>query len=385
MIKVSKKVKVLYFVDRMLRGGIQSLVIDWVSRFDKEKIHVDFLLLDDGKKYELEETLKELGCEVYKLEGMWLRKPLDYIKYNKLLDDFFSKHNDYKVVHLHSTSKNYPVLKYAKKYNIPIRISHSHNIDFQTNNPLKKIIGNCLKPLLIKYSTDFYACSKIAGEWLFGKKIVNTEQFKIIHNAIDYKKFQYNESIRKKIREELNLNENTIVLGNVARFEKQKNHEFLVDIFYEYQKKHKEAKLLLIGTGSLENVIKEKTKNLNIQDKVIFAGFKTNVNEYMQAMDYFVFPSLFEGLGLVLIEAQASGLQCFTSKDVVPNEVKASESLEFIPLSLTAKEWSDIINTKSVKRHNNLEEIKKNGYFIEDVVNLLSQTYLKGELQDDKK
>ena len=319
-----------------------------------------------------------MGCKVYKLNGMWVRKPCDYIKYNKMLDDFFSKHNDYKVLHLHSTSKNYPVLKYAKKYTIPIRISHSHNIDFQTNNLLKKFVGNCFKPLLIKYSTDFCACSKIAGEWLFGKKITNSNKFKVIHNAVDYKKFEYSEAKRKLIRKELGILENTIVLGNVARFEKQKNHEFLIDIFYEYQKENPDSKLLLIGIGSLEDKIKAKVKELGIENKVIFLGFKQNVDEYMQAMDYFIFPSLFEGLGLVLIEAQASGIQCFTSKDVVPLDVKVSEAIEFIPLTSSAKEWSNLIMQKEKKRVNNFNSIKEAGYFIEDVVEELKEIYVRG-------
>lgn len=374
-----KKIKVLYFVDRMRRGGIQSLVLDWAARFDKNKIQIDFLLLDDGNRYELEDTLKELGCNVYKLEGVWIKNLLDFFKYGKKLDDFFKKHNDYKVVHLHSSSKNYQVLKYAKKYDIPMRISHSHNIDFQTTNPLKKFIGNLLKKSLVKYSTNYFACSKIAGEWLFGKKITTSKKFKVIHNAVDYKKFAYNEETRKKIRTELNINENSIVLGNVARFERQKNHEFLIDIFFEYQKNNKNAKLLLIGTGTLETLIREKVRKLRIEDKVIFAGFKNNVNEYMQAMDYFIFPSLFEGLGLVLIEAQVSGMPCFTSKDVVPYEVKVSDSLEFLPLSSSAKRWCDNINAKSRNRSDNLLSIKKNGYFVEDVIKELEKKYLSGE------
>lgn len=374
---MNDKVKVLYFVDRMLRGGIQSLVIDWISRFDKSKIQVDFLLLDDGNQYELEDTLKKLGCNVYKLEGIWIRKPIDYIKYNKMLNEFFSNHGDYKVVHLHSTSKNYLVLKYAKKYNIPIRIAHSHNIDFQTKNIFKKIFGNLLKPLLIKYSTDYFACSQLAGEWMFGKKITNSSKFQVIHNAIDYEKFQYNEFIRNKIRNELNIDDETIIIGNVARFETQKNHNFLIDIFYEYQKEVKKTKLLLIGTGTLENKIKEKVKILKLEDKVIFAGFKTNVNEYMQAMDFFVFPSLFEGLGLVLIEAQASGIKCFASKIVVPSEVRISKSLKFISLSEDALKWSRTIKETRNSRENNYDNIKKNGYLIDDVVGELEKKYMR--------
>ena len=151
-------VKVLYFVDRMLKGGIQSLVIEIVKNINKEKVQIDFLLLDDGKEYELENTLKDLGCKIYKLNGIWINTSLDFFKYKKALDNFFKEHNDYDVVHMHSSSKNYMVLKKAKKYGIPVRIAHSHNIDFQTKNQIKKIVGNIFKIYLKKYSTDYFAC-----------------------------------------------------------------------------------------------------------------------------------------------------------------------------------------------------------------------------------
>lgn len=374
-----KKIKVLYFVDRMLRGGIQSLVIDWVSRFDKEKIQVDFLLLDDGNKYELEDTLEELGCKVYKLHGIWIRTPFDYIKYHNKANDFFKKHNDYNVVHLHSSSKNYPILKYAKKYNVPIRIAHSHNVDFQTTSKLKKIAGNIFKIQLRKYSTDYFACSYLAGEWLFGKKITQSDKFKVIHNAVDYEKFKFNKNIRNKLRKELNVSDNTILLGNVARFEKQKNHSFLIDVFYQYQKKIDDSMLLLIGTGTLEKEIAEKVRKLNIENKVIFLGFKNNVNEYMNAIDYFVFPSLFEGLGLVLIEAQANGIPCFTSNNVVPSEVKITDYLKFIELNNNAEEWSNQIIETSTKRIDTYNQIKNHLYLIEDVIKILQEKYISGE------
>ncbi len=371
------KVKVLYFVDRMLRGGIQSLIIDWIPRFDKNKIQVDVLLLDDGKEYELERTLKEMGCNVYKLNGIWIKKPSDYFKYKKSIDEFYKKNHDYDVVHLHSSSKNFLVLKYAKKYGIKKRISHSHNIGFQTKNILKKLIGNILKYPLKKYSTDFYGCSEIAGKWMFGKKIVKSEKFFIIHNAVDYKKFEFDLLKRKEIRNKLKINDEEIVIGNVGRFSPQKNHTFLIGIFYEILKINPNCKLLLIGTGDLEEDLKKKAKELGIKDKVIFAGFKNNVNEYLNVMDYFVFPSLYEGLGLVLIEAQANGLQCFTSSGVVPKEAQVSNSLYYISLNENEKEWAQKILKHNKDRKNNYKEIKEKGYIIDDVIETLTTEYMK--------
>ncbi len=370
-------VKVLYFVDRMLKGGIQSLVIEIVKNINKEKVQIDFLLLDDGKEYELENTLKDLGCKIYKLNGIWINTPLDFLKYKKALDKFFKVHNDYDVVHMHSSSKNYMVLKKAKKYGIPVRIAHSHNIDFQTKNPIKKFIGNILKIYLKKYSTDYFACSKIAGEWLFGKKIVNSDKFHVIHNAIDYDKFKFSEEKRNEIRKKFDIKDDELVIGHVGRFSEQKNHEFLIDIFNEIYKKNNNYKLLLIGTGDKEALIKEKVKNLNLEKRVIFLGFKEEVSDYYNAMDLFVFPSKFEGLGITLIEAQANGLTCFTSKDVVPAEVKLSSNLYFIELSKTAEEWAEEVLGKYISRINTFEDFKNNKYFIEDTVKLLEDFYCR--------
>lgn len=376
MIKVkTEPVKVLYFVDRMLRGGIQSLVIDWVSRFNKNKIHVDFLLLDDGKEYELEQTLKELGCTVYKLKGIWVKTPIDFIKYKCAVKNFFKEHHDYKVVHMHSSSKNYMILKYAKKYDIPIRIAHSHNIDFQTKNPLKKLIGNLFKKPLIKYATDYFACSKIAGEWLFGKDIVESDKFKVIHNAVDYDKFKYNDDIRNEIRRKLGFNDSDIVVGHVGRFVTQKNHEFLINVFSKCYQKNKNYKLLLIGIGELEESIKNKVAELNLNDCVTFAGFKNNVNEYMQAMDIFAFPSLFEGLGLVLVEAQASGLPCITTANTIPDEVKINPNFYFV--NLNVNEWVQTIQNIKLARVKSKKLVKDAGYFIEDIITELTNEYQK--------
>ena len=170
---MEEKINVLYFVDRMLRGGIQTFVIENIKHMNRDKLQIDFLLLDDGENYTKEENeLIKLGCNVYKLDGIWIRNIMDFRKYKLKLNEFFSKHNNYKIVHLHSSSKNYLVLKVAKQYKIPIRIAHSHNIDFQTKNPIKKLLGDILKIPLKYYATDYFACSKLAGEWLFGKKII---------------------------------------------------------------------------------------------------------------------------------------------------------------------------------------------------------------------
>lgn len=363
-------VKVLYFVDRMLRGGIQTFVLENLKHMDNSKVQIDFLLLDDGNTYELEEDLRKLGSNVYKLEGVWIRKLWDFVKYCKALDEFFKVHHDYKVVHLHSSSKNFMVLKKAKKYGIGVRIAHSHNIGFQSKNKLKIMLGDIFKKPLRKYASDYFACSQLAGEWLFGD-----EKVTVIHNAVDYEKFKFNEKRRNELRKELGL-EGKFVVGNVGRFTNQKNHEFLIDIFDEIHKRNKNAVLVLVGTGEKEQKIKEKVQKLGLDKNVLFLGFQNNVNEYMWIMDCFVFPSVFEGLGLVLIEAQATGMKCFTSKDVVPEEAKVSELLEYVSLEKTAEEWAEVILNSNFERKDIRNELENKGYLIEQTAHQLESFYL---------
>lgn len=373
---MTERIKVLYFIDRMLKGGIQALVVEIAKNVDKEKIQLDFLLLDDGNHYELEDVLKEYKCNIYKLNGIWVKNVFDFFKYKKAVDDFFKTHNDYKVVHMHASSKNYMILKKAKKYGIPIRIAHSHNIDFQTKNVLKKICGNMFKIPLKKYATNYFACGKLAGRWLFGDKIINSDKFVVIHNAIDYNKFRFDQTIRDKIRKELEISENEILFGNVGRFTNQKNHEFLIDIMYEINKINSNTKLVLIGTGEKESIIKQKIRELNLEKVVIILGFKNNVYDYMKAMDVFLLPSKYEGLPVVGIEAQASGLPMFASKDVVTDELKITNLLKFISLDKSAKEWAEEILSSNLNRMNTEQDLRKNGYFIQDTVSLLEKFYL---------
>ena len=211
----------------------------------------------------------------------------------------------------------------AKKADIPVRISHSHNT--VTRFDFKWPIKILYKYLLRLVATDYVACGIDAGKYLFGKEV------KVIHNAIDVDKFKFNGKARNKLRKELNI-ENKFVIGHVGRFEPQKNHNFLIDVFYEYQKRDNDAVLLLIGNGSLEDKIKEKVKQLDIQDKVKFTGSISNVNEMYSAMDLFILPSFHEGLPVVGVEAQMSGVTCVFS-DNVTKEVKFNENVFYISLN----------------------------------------------------
>lgn len=373
MENTKEPVKVLYFVDRMLRGGIQTFVLENWRHMDHTKVQIDFLLLDDGNTYELEDTLRGLDSRIYKLKGIWVKKPKDFVSYQRAVDAFFKVHHDYRVVHLHSTSKNYMVLKCAKKYGIPVRIAHSHNIGFQTTSKVQILIGNLFKPLLKYYATDYFACSEDAGRWLFGRKKIT-----VIKNAVDIDKYRYEPIKADCMRKKLKLDGKKVV-GHVGRFTHQKNHTFLIDVFKELVELDSDYRLLLIGEGALEEQTKAKAKTYGVENKIIFAGFKTNVEDYMQAMDLFVFPSEFEGLGLVLIEAQAAGLPCYASEKVVPQEAKVSDLLTYIPLEDGPKMWAEQIDKtwKKFKRETPEDAIAERGYSIVETAKQLERYYLE--------
>lgn len=365
-----EKIKILYFIDTMGCGGIQQFALEIMKKIDKDKFAIDFLLLDDGKTHPFEETLNELNIKIYKLKGIWLEKPLDFIKYCKALDKFFKEHHDYKIVHMHSSSKNFMVLKLAKKYGIKIRIAHSHSTGFASSNKLKVIVGNVLKKILRKYTTHCFACSKLAGKWLFGD-----EEIKLIHNGVDYEKFKINQDRRKQLRKELGIDDN-LVIGNVGRLSRPKNQIFLIDIFNEIHKKNKNTILMLVGAGEKEQEIREKVEKLNLTDQVKFMGFCDNTNELMWCMDVFLLPSLYEGLPVVGVEAQSAGLPCFMSKDVITDEVKITENVTFIELNKSAEEWAEIILDSDLSRKDTYEEVKNARYLIEQTVEELENFYI---------
>ncbi len=371
------KLKILMFVDRMRTGGIQILLINLLSIFDRNKYQIDVLLLDDGIHYPLEEKLSEMNVHVYKLENTWINKPIDYIKYNTNVKRFFARHHDYHVVHLHSSSKNYLILKYAQMYNIPIRIAHSHNTGFQTHNPLKVLFGNLLKKRLIKYSTDLLACSKIAGEWLFGSRLVNSGRVIIIKNGVDLEKYKYNPQLRKNKRTELGVNDR-IVIGNIGRFVEQKNHTFLLDIFAEIKKIEPKAILILAGVGELMDSMKDKAKVLGINKDVIFLGFRTDVNEILQAIDLFLMPSLYEGFPVTAIEAQASGLPCILSSSIT-KEAELLDNTIYIDLNQTAEFWAKcaVQIAGSTNREDSFYILKSKGFDIADMALTLDGIYCR--------
>lgn len=254
-------------------------------------------------------------------------------------------------------------------------ISHSHSTS--SGKGLSAIVKNIMQYPIRYFADYFFACSKEAGEWLFGKKILNKKNFFIFKNAIDTKKFIFSNETRHQIREKYNIS-NNFVIGHVGRFHPTKNHEFLVEVFYEVYKNEPSAKLMLVGDGAEIEYIKEKSSKLGILNNIIFVGVSSDVPKLMQAMDAFVFPSLYEGLGIVVIEAQASGLFCVVA-DTIPKDTNISGIVEFISLNEPSTYWAgkilDLRNT--YKRTNIVNELIQSGYDIKQTSYWLQRFYLE--------
>lgn len=352
--------KVLVFGMTENPGGVESVIMNYYRNIDRNKIQFDFLCNTEIVAYS--DEIESLGGKIYKITAR--RK--NRFKFYKELNTFFKQHaTEYEAIWVNVCSlANIDYLKYAKKYNIKKRIIHAHNSQ-NMDSFLRGLIHRLNRLNISKYATDYWTCSNEASKWFYSKKIIKSTKYLIVKNAIDLSKFKYNEIIRKKYRKELNL-EGKIVFGNVARLHTQKNHIFLLKVFYRIQKKFKNSVLVLVGDGEEKNKIESMIKKLDIKNKVILLGVRDDISNIMQAMDAFIFPSTFEGLGIVAIEAQTAGLPVFASKYVIPKEVEIDKEIfNFIDLKNGEEYWANkIINVMTNIRKNKINRRSKINLFI---------------------
>lgn len=362
-----KPIRIAQIMGKWVGGGVEAVVMNYYRNIDKEKIQFDFICDSDSTDIPYKE-IEDLGGKVI------LVPPYQKIfKYHKELKRVL-KEGNYKIVHSHINTLSVFSLYAAKKAGVPVRIAHSHST---TNKKewKKNLLKQVLRPLAKKYATHYFACTEHAGRWMFNNKEINKGNVYILNNAIDLDKYKYSKKTRDKKREELGIKENAFVIGHIGRFVKQKNHEFIIDVFNEIHKENKNAILLLIGQGPLMDEIKEKVKELKLTRCVKFLGQRNDANELYQAFDTFFFPSLYEGLGMVAIEAQVSGLPCVVSTEV-PSIAKVTDCLEFLELEDTINTWKNTILDKvSEKRKSHVEEVRKAGYDIKEEVTKLEKKY----------
>jgi glycosyltransferase involved in cell wall biosynthesis len=335
---------------------------------DKAKVQFDFVVNENNECFDFEEEILSMGGYIYRIPRFNMINIYSYLKkWNNLLTD----HKEYKIIHAHHTSPAFIYLLLAKSKGIKT-ISHSHTAG---GNSIKSTLKNISRYPLRLISDYLFACSKDAAYWMYGEK--HSKNATIINNSIDIKLFLYNKESRSYMRNNLNI-EDRFVIGHVGRFDNSKNHNFLIDIFQEIKKRKSNATLLLVGDGQLKNQIKEKVNKLDLSDSVIYTGVRSDVPDLLQSMDVFVFPSLYEGLPLVLIEAQAAGLKCFTSADVVSDEARVTDLLEFIPLDKSPEEWAVKIleYADGYERINMGRKIIKAGYDVNENVRWIENFYL---------
>lgn len=355
--------RVLHIVTYMGRGGLETMLMNYYRQIDRSQVQFDFLT-HRQERFDYDNEIEQLGGKIYHLPVL---NPFSK-HYKFVLGKFFDNHSEYQIIHVHQDCLSSVILKVAKKHGVKVRIAHSHNSSQDKN--LKYFIKIYYRKFIPKYATHLMACGKRAGDWMF-----RGASYQILNNAIDVRTYIFDNDKKNKMRTELGVTENTLLVGHVGRFCEPKNHCFLVDIFENLCKLEPESKLLLVGDGELRDNIEKKVEKLGLQDKVIFTGIRSDVADLMQAMDVFVFPSVYEGVPLTLIEAQASGLPCLIS-DKVPIECKKTDLVNQIALRAGSYVWAQkVIEAATVKRRNTYDEIRKEGFDIAENARWLMEFY----------
>ncbi len=358
-------IRVLQVVTYMGRGGLETMLMNYYRHIDRNKIQFDFLVHRDFEA-DYDQEILSMGGKIYHVSRLvpWSRG------YRKELKRFLRAHSEYKIVHVHQDCLSSVALQCAKECGVPVRIAHSHNKNQDKN--LKYLIKRHYMKQIPYYATECFACTKDAGEWMFSGHPYHT-----LHNAIDASKYLYSPEKAAKIRKQLNL-EHDFVIGHIGRFDPQKNHMFLVDVFRECVKMEPNARLVLIGDGKGRSQIQEKAKSLGLEDRVIFTGVRDDVADLLQAMDVFVFPSLYEGLGIAAVEAQAAGVPCILS-DQVPLECKMTKRVEYLPLEESPTVWAEhIVAYQNATHVDTYEDIYLAGYDIKENAARLQKFYCDG-------
>jgi len=340
-------------------GGAENYIMNIFRNIDRTKIIFDFIVHDQDKGF-FDDEIRELGGNIYYAPELRI---LGVRSYKKFWNSFF-RNNKYKIVHAHMQSTASIYLKTAQQYKIKT-ICHSHTASY--GKGFKAIAKRFLQRNIVKYSDIKLACSNNAGVWLYGK---NTD-FSIVNNSIDLKKFIFDKNIRNSKRAELNIEDGKFVIGHIGRFDEAKNQSFLIDIFKVYHQKNNNSILLLIGDGKLKISLEKKAEALGLKEKVYFLGVRRDANELYMVMDFFIFPSIYEGLPLTLIEAQVSGLSSLIS-DTITAEVKISKNLKFESLENAPAVWAEKIITSNLREE---LEIQINDFDVDKVVEILTDFY----------
>ena len=352
----NEPIRILHCVAGIGRGGYETYIMNLYRNIDRTKVQFDFLY-SFGGVYRKE--IEALGGRIYKIPFITEKGPFVY---TNAVRKFFKEHPEYKIVHSHMDKFSGLIMREAKRAGVPVRISHSHsvaNAGLLIYQIVKNFYGIMIKP----NCTHRFACSKEAGEWLFGK---DRDDVVVIKNGINLKNFTVNDAREK----------DKFVVSCVGRLAPEKNHTFLLDVFSRVYAEKPNAQLVLVGDGTEREKLENKAKALGIADAVVFMGDCDNVYEVLNRSDVMCLPSLFEGLGIVFIEAQACGVKCIAS-DRVPMEAKVSDDITFLPLEKGADYWAEeILKIGDYSKKDNHARIRECGYDINEVAERVQKFYI---------
>lgn len=365
------ELRVLHYIGALKFGGSQSFVMELYRNIERKKLQFDFVIFPNERGVLYDEIIS-LGGKIFECPKY---SGINHFQFVNWWRTFLAEHPEYRIVHAHvrSVASIYlPIIRKNKRF----AIIHSHSTS--NGNGVLGIVKYLLQ-IPVRYQADYYmACSKEAGKWLFGEKVINSNRYSTVPNAINAERFEYNIEIRKQIRKEYGIGD-CFCIGHVGRFVEVKNHDFLLKILKEIVKECYDVKLLLVGDGSLRSEIEMKASNMDLLDNIIFVGSHSDTEKYYQAMDVFVFPSHWEGLGIVSIEAQASGLPCIVS-DGVPIVVDINVGLVTRMKLGDHKVWAnEILKHREYleDRSSNIVAVKKAGYDIRRNAKRMQAFYIK--------
>lgn len=325
----NKPIRVAQIMGKMVGGGVESVVMNYYRNIDHSEIQFDFVVDQDSTRVPRSE-IESLGGKIFIVPPYQ-----QVVKYQKTLVNLF-RQEKWPIVHSHVNALSVFPLRAAKKAGVLIRIAHSHSTAGQ-GEYIKNVAKGVLKIFSKVYPTHRLACSRYAGNWLFGKE----DNFDVMYNAIDLGRFAYNPKTRAQTRADLGLEDDEFAIGHVGRFMPQKNHGFLIDAFAEIARFRDDVVLLLVGDGESKASAEKRVADCGIMDKVKFLGQRDDIGRIYQAFDVFALPSLYEGLGLVAIEAQMAGLPCVLS-DAITREVDVTGACEFLSIE-DPRGWAEAL------------------------------------------
>lgn len=363
-------IRVLHVINAMGPGGTEAFIMNVYRNIDRHKVQFDFVEHTQQRCF-YDDEIEALGGRIYRTFRF---NVANYVPYRKWWDEFFDEHREYPIVHGHINSSAAVYLASAKRHGV-MAVVHSHS----TRSPEHSVRATAFRIMSypIRNIADyFFACSRKAGIDRFGPKVVDGDCFQVINNGIDYQKFAYDSEVRNDIRGRMGVSDKHII-GHVGRFDEQKNHRFVIDVYKEAHDTDPKTELWLIGQGGLRGEIEKKVASLDLGDSVRFLGVTDKVGEYLQGMDTFIFPSINEGLGIALVEAQAAGLPCVVSQSIQPEADIGAGLIKKLDLGDDIVKWRDaVVDALQKPRSDTSGFVREAGYDIYDVAELLQRFYL---------